>query len=63
VSYPFGIVGSGVNKLKKILDTSGIKLGFVNTKKINYALNDRFFLSRYNTNDVPGGSRPIISFD
>lgn len=61
ISYPFGGKMFESDSARKVLENSGIKVGFVNTKEINTNLENNFFLSRFNTNDVPGGNNPIIS--
>ena len=65
VSYPFGQISPEQLK-EKILPWAnglGLKFGLTMGRQINQNLKEPFYLSRFDTNDLPQGKKPVISFD
>lgn len=64
LSYPFGMITEAVfkEKVKDIADKLPLTYAFSIEKKINRDIKNPFLLGRFNWNDIPGGSNPVLSF-
>jgi len=64
ISYPYGLISQSEveEKIKPIAVEFGIKYGLTTHKGVNENLASPFFLKRFDTNDVVGGKKPIITF-
>ncbi|MBI5401578.1 polysaccharide deacetylase family protein [Candidatus Wolfebacteria bacterium] len=64
ISFPFGLLSNEEFecKLSGTLEKFGLLYGVTSRKAINNDFQNPFLLSRFNTNDLPAGKRPIISF-
>lgn len=60
-SYPFGVISENdlENKLRKIMQRINLRYAFTIFKGRNDLTSNKFLLSRFDTNDAPGGKKPL----
>lgn len=63
VSYPFGGVEAVTKRESLLASQLGIELGFTMERAINRSLAEPLLLARIDTNDAPGGSRPVLKVE
>ncbi len=60
ISYPYGYEGTISQKVFDAAQGCGLRIGFTTERSFNATLNAPLAFARVDTNDAPGGKRPII---
>jgi peptidoglycan/xylan/chitin deacetylase (PgdA/CDA1 family) len=63
ITYPYGGANAVGRREAKFCEEIGLKLGFTLERAFNTTLEDPLLLARVDTNDAPGGKKPLIAFD
>lgn len=63
VTYPYGGANAVGRREAKFCAEVGLKLGFTLERAFNATLEDPLLLARVDTNDVPGGKKPLLAFE
>jgi peptidoglycan/xylan/chitin deacetylase (PgdA/CDA1 family) len=63
VSYPYGGANAVGRREAKFCAEVGLKLGFTLERAFNTTLEDPLLLARIDTNDAPGGKKPLVAFE
>jgi peptidoglycan/xylan/chitin deacetylase (PgdA/CDA1 family) len=63
VSYPYGGANAVGRREAKFCEEIGLKLGFTLERAFNTTLKDSLLFARIDTNDAPGGKKPLIAFE
>lgn len=60
ISYPYGYEGAVSPAVFDVARSCGLLAGFTTERSFNLTLDDPLALARVDTNDAPGGKKPII---
>jgi hypothetical protein len=60
ISYPYGYKGAVSPKVFDVAQRCGLRIGFTTERSFNLTLKTPLAYARVDTNDAPGGKRPII---